>query len=136
MMMPKRGDGWEWRRRYRAHLASARWKNIRQDLFRLRGNRCERCGHGHWRLEVHHKTYERLGRERASDLEVVCPTCHEAADRDRERTAARKRAQNRYNSGLDTFASKKYGDDWEMGYISECDAAEAFNRWLEEKNRW
>ena len=35
-------------------------------------------------MEVHHKTYERLGKERRSDLEVLCPRCHRIADRERE----------------------------------------------------
>lgn len=36
---------------------------------------CERCGSKRG-LEVHHKTYERLGREWDQDLEVLCDDCH------------------------------------------------------------
>jgi hypothetical protein len=42
----------------------------------LAGYRCERC-EGKRDLEVHHRTYERLGREWDQDLEVLCCRCHE-----------------------------------------------------------
>jgi hypothetical protein len=37
--------------------------------------RCQRC-QARQDLQVHHKTYERLGRERDDDLEVLCDSCH------------------------------------------------------------
>jgi choline dehydrogenase-like flavoprotein len=54
---------------------------MRKDILRLR-NRCEGCGTTH-SLELHHKTYERLSRELLSDLELLCKSCHETADRER-----------------------------------------------------
>jgi hypothetical protein len=45
-------------------------------MLRLAHYRCERCG-AKRTLEVHHRTYERLGRERDADLEVLCGDCHE-----------------------------------------------------------
>lgn len=44
-------------------------------MLRLASYRCERCG-AKRDLQVHHKTYERLGVERDQDLEVVCADCH------------------------------------------------------------
>jgi hypothetical protein len=48
----------------------------RNRALRLASWRCSRCGEKR-HLEVHHKTYERLGREYDQDLEVLCETCHE-----------------------------------------------------------
>lgn len=60
-----------------AHLKSAKWKKIKAKLFRLRGRKCERCGSVE-RIEVHHKHYNNLGRERMRDLEILCRPCHAA----------------------------------------------------------
>ena len=39
---------------------------------------CETCGERR-RLEAHHTTYEREGREYADDLRMVCRDCHRRA---------------------------------------------------------
>ena len=106
-----------WRTKYERHIRSAKWSNMRDDMMRLRGRKCETCGQSGY-LYLHHKTYERLGKELIADLELLCTHCHEAADK--------KRARQRlpittafYNAGLDTYASKKYGDDWDMHHDYE-----------------
>jgi hypothetical protein len=102
------------------------WKNMRKDILRLR-NRCEECGSKHF-LELHHKTDERLGRELTTDLEVLCRTCHERADRERERHSAARSISAHFEAGLETYATKKYGEDWhernDEGAISE-----EFEKW-------
>jgi len=78
---------------YEDYLLSSRWRLIRrQALVRARW-RCQNpaCPDDavRWltdteifemavpyRLEVHHLTYERLGRERPDDLLVLCERCH------------------------------------------------------------
>jgi 5-methylcytosine-specific restriction endonuclease McrA len=67
---------------YHRHIRSARWRNMKRDMMRLRGKHCERCGEGE-PLHLHHKTYERLGRELTTDLELLCCVCHAKADRER-----------------------------------------------------
>jgi hypothetical protein len=101
-----------WRRRYFEHVNSARWRNMRKDIVRLRGNKCERCGTNSSSLQLHHKNYERLGKELTSDLELLCLPCHATADRERAERGRAKSASALYAAGLDTYASKKYGDDW------------------------
>ena len=81
----------EWRTRYENHIRSAQWRNMRADMIRLRGNKCDHCGSSH-KLALHHKTYERLGHELTSDLELLCPGCHEKADRKRARRTCRQAA--------------------------------------------
>lgn len=65
----------EFRTRYAAYLQSERWRETRNRALRRAYYRCERC-HGKRSLEVHHLSYERLGAELPSDLEVVCHQCH------------------------------------------------------------
>lgn len=45
--------------------------------FAKRGPYCETCGSGTQNINVHHKTYARLGKELAEDLEILCQMCHE-----------------------------------------------------------
>lgn len=82
----------EWNRRYQAVLASAAWKKRRRALIMAARFRCAICQVqtlDFKEFEIHHKTYERLGRERDADLEVVHVSCHPRADviRARERAA-------------------------------------------------
>lgn len=60
---------------YQVYLLSRRWRATRNRALRLAHFTCQRCG-SRRRLEVHHRTYERLGHELDRDLEVVCFSCH------------------------------------------------------------
>jgi 5-methylcytosine-specific restriction endonuclease McrA len=63
------------RKGYRRYLKSAAWQAKRaQVILRDRGQ-CRCCG-SRYKLEVHHKTYIRFGRERLSDLVTLCQLCH------------------------------------------------------------
>jgi 5-methylcytosine-specific restriction endonuclease McrA len=67
--------------RYRRALNSHHWRDLRARLIRERAG-CESCGHppfsGGASLTLHHLTYERLGAELDSDVEVLCTVCHTA----------------------------------------------------------
>lgn len=67
-------------RDYSAYLRSPFWQQKREAAFREYGRHCNRCG-SLTSLQVHHKTYERLGCERIEDLEVLCETCHKLEHR-------------------------------------------------------
>lgn len=60
---------------YGEYLLSKKWKKTRKKALRRAGFKCNGCGSTK-HLEVHHKTYARVGREDPSDLEVLCRTCH------------------------------------------------------------
>lgn len=60
---------------YQAHLASADWQAIKADVMHRAGYRCEACGQPYG-LQVHHRTYERMGNEQADDLICLCRDCH------------------------------------------------------------
>lgn len=71
---------------YELYLRSQHWRQLRRRLIVSRGGACELCGRDFLVvLEVHHRTYATLGRERDGDLLVVCPPCHELADEQRRR---------------------------------------------------
>jgi 5-methylcytosine-specific restriction endonuclease McrA len=76
----KRGErGW-----YQSYLRSHHWRRKRKAILAKRRWTCQRCGYVDpnqdgqrgTRLDVHHKTYDRLGKEKDSDLEVLCHKCH------------------------------------------------------------
>jgi len=60
---------------YDAYLRSADWARRRKAALLAAGHACQLCkSTAH--LEVHHNTYERVGRELPSDLIVLCARCH------------------------------------------------------------
>lgn len=71
---------------YQRYLRSAHWQSLRlrklSEQPRLpRVRLCYLCDHCRrfihiFGINVHHRTYERLGRERLDDLEVLCEGCH------------------------------------------------------------
>lgn len=60
---------------YADYLASDHWRQTRKRALIRAENRCQLCNQSK-RLEVHHRTYERLGSERPMDLTVLCGRCH------------------------------------------------------------
>lgn len=57
---------------YDAYIASDKWREFSTDAKMATGGRCQGCDRETWDF----LTYERLGNERASDLWVVCRSCH------------------------------------------------------------
>ena len=127
----------EFRQAYRNHINSAAWKKLSKLVRRRANHHCERCGCVSIRLEVHHRCYERFQNESLSDLQALCPSCHIL--RDQERRARNKRRfkqageEARYNAAMNTYLTKKYGEDWYCG--NDCEELEEeFEEWLESKN--
>ncbi len=61
---------------YKEYLQTPHWKRKREDKLRTVGRRCQVCNHGPHNLDVHHRTYERLGEELDQDLTFLCRACH------------------------------------------------------------
>lgn len=68
---------------YEEYLASEGWQKKRQKIMDRADGTCEDCGRRD-ATQVHHKTYERLGRERMGDLIAVCGGCHIQRHSDKE----------------------------------------------------
>lgn len=60
---------------YQEYIKSHWWKALRSRIFKKRGRKCEVCRATKC-LQLHHLTYERMGRERESDLKILCRDCH------------------------------------------------------------
>lgn len=63
---------------YARYRQSKKWKALRDQVRKRAGFKCQGCGATAQEklLEVHHKTYERLGDERLEDLVLMCQRCH------------------------------------------------------------
>ncbi|MDP8900288.1 MAG: hypothetical protein M3N33_03920 [Actinomycetota bacterium] len=61
---------------YMEYLRTPHWKRKREAKVRAAGHRCQLCNRGSVTLNVHHRTYERLGEELDGDLTVLCRECH------------------------------------------------------------
>ncbi len=61
---------------YQAYLYSDEWRiNKRLKVLNRAKFRCERCKKQQ-ATQVHHLTYERIFKEKLSDLQAVCADCH------------------------------------------------------------
>jgi hypothetical protein len=61
---------------YRIYLRTPEWRRTRAAALVRAGNACSLDVRHTEELEVHHRTYERLGAELVSDLIVLCHSCH------------------------------------------------------------
>jgi hypothetical protein len=62
---------------YRVYLRTPEWRRTRAAALVRTGNACALDVRHTEELEVHHRTYERLGVELVSDLIVLCHSCHQ-----------------------------------------------------------
>lgn len=60
---------------YEQYLLTPEWQQKRTARLRAAGWACQVCC-SQARLNVHHRTYARLGQERDMDLIVLCRKCH------------------------------------------------------------
>lgn len=120
------------RAHYRSVVASRRWRDLRARLMRERGLKCERCQKT-WgiprlaALQLHHRTYERLGAEWDTDVQLLCGFCHEEADAERAIESRQRAASALYHARLDGWATKRYGENWSD---SGENIADEFDNWL------
>jgi hypothetical protein len=70
---------------YLAYLNSPGWRRTRNEALKRANYTCHRCG-SRRDLNVHHRSYERLGLELPSDLEVLCFGCHNEHHREEAKT--------------------------------------------------
>jgi len=65
---------------YQQYMKSDKWRSKCQERTKIAGNKCEMCGRlakDSKRLQIHHITYKRLGRENVyTDLICLCGHCH------------------------------------------------------------
>ena len=105
---------------YKEYLQTPHWKRKREEKVRAAGLRCQLCNRGSVTLNVHHRTYERLGEELEEDLTVLCHDCHSTFHEHR-RLAGRTRGSKPADLKLRTVvpgaesAAQKKDTDTESG---------------------
>jgi len=109
---------------YVRYIQSKEWQEFRRKAIVNAGLKCQRCGRANTVLQVHHLHYNTLQKESFTDVLVLCIPCHEIEDKNRE-----------HSDGLETFASKKYGNDWFISSDRYDEVEQKFNNWLEKKER-
>lgn len=74
----------DYRQRYHQYLQSSEWKKKADVVRQKYCNTCQECGKrssASRALDVHHKTYQRIGEEPLEDLVALCRACHDALHR-------------------------------------------------------
>jgi hypothetical protein len=61
---------------YKEYLKSEHWLRRRKIAYAKAKGACQVCNAKDKKLNVHHRTYERLGNEAPSDVIVLCEDCH------------------------------------------------------------
>jgi hypothetical protein len=60
---------------YQAYLSSGHWYRMKRIIHKKYSDRCNVCA-GTKDFRVHHRTYDRIGREEINDLVLLCAKCH------------------------------------------------------------
>lgn len=122
---------------YREYIASKFWKAKREQALYRAGYKCEACGISKWsaKLEVHHKTYERFKAEHLDDLIVLCPKCHEPADKKREQDTTIRKLRRLENARFNGWAEKVYGEYWGDRESEEA-VYDAYERWCAKQGEY
>jgi hypothetical protein len=113
---------------YASYLASDHWKGLRKQALERAEHRCQVCN-GSTRIDVHHRTYERLGYERLEDLTVLCRGCHKLFHEQRTLDPAKAFAARR--KAVCCFCGKRVESwlrtqDGRAHCASGCEGAERF----------
>lgn len=66
------------RKFYETYLKSKKWTDFKAKVIGMRGFNCELCK-SQKNIQLHHLTYERLGKEDINDVMILCKKCHEKA---------------------------------------------------------
>jgi hypothetical protein len=82
---------------YRQYLRTVEWRRTRMAALERAGYCCSLDVTHTDDLEVHHRTYERLGHELATDVVVLCAACHRVHHREHGRP---RRALDRTRSSV------------------------------------
>ena len=63
---------------YENYLLSDHWQDVRRRFYlsKLWKGHCYCCKQSSRQIHIHHRTYNRLGKERLLDLVAICANCH------------------------------------------------------------
>ncbi len=69
---------------YDEYLKTPEWRANRESKINRARGRCQVCNASDHPLNVHHRSYRRLGHERFTDLVVLCRPCHQVFHENRK----------------------------------------------------
>lgn len=79
---------------YKEYLSTNHWLKVKTKMRKSKYEyRCYCCGKNKT-LQLHHKTYKRVGKERLTDLIWLCADCHQ-------------KVHNKVNSGCDLWSASR-----------------------------
>lgn len=97
---------------YQDYLKSDAWRARAEDALLRASHRCQLCYSGE-RLEVHHRTYIRLGREEPTDLTVLCHSCHSKFHGKSDDYSAREKAERHIIEAVNAIPANTHADNTE-----------------------
>ena len=62
---------------YKDYLKSKHWQKVRKKKLKSRNYKCQICGTKNTTLDVHHRYYKTINKEKMMDLKVLCRECHD-----------------------------------------------------------
>ncbi len=99
---------------YAEYLKTEHWQRQRRGALGHALSRCQVCNTNAVLLEVHHRTYARLGCEQPSDLLVLCEACHELFSRHGRLAEQMEDLQpRRSNASPDEDVEEEDTPDWD-----------------------
>jgi ribosomal protein S14 len=115
---------------YQKYIKSKEWKQKAEEAKTRAGNRCQGCNRprSEVQLEAHHRTYERIGRERPGDITVLCRDCHQSIEVSKAKVSlAQKMADPEH--GVCIRCGTQIPFDMHKPFCKSC-----FARWIKVKN--
>lgn len=94
---------------YRLYLRTPEWRRTRAAALLRADNACSLDVTHIESLEVHHRTYERLGAELVTDLLVLCHECHMLHHKEHGRPARQRSAEARPPLSIAGASSSRLG---------------------------
>lgn len=120
---------------YERALKSDHWKQLRQDALDDTGFMCEECkapNSDTLRLQLHHLHYKTLGKETLGDVAILCPPCHQYADRLRQEEQALAAEVMHKRSRVNGWAKNRWGDNWQK-FVNPVFAESAWQNWIDKR---
>lgn len=81
---------------YENYLKSKHWLIVRNSII-TPNTECAVCGEKNTHLQLHHKTYERIGNESVNDLIPLCENCHKLVHKAEDDKFIKRLKQNGTN---------------------------------------
>ena len=89
---------------YQQYLNSGWWKHYKH---LNKENKCEKCGFKH-ELDLHHRNYDNIGREKESDTITLCRRCHNDLHYEQQRAGVVSEIVIRRNYNISEREYKEY----------------------------